>query len=185
MRSHLPRFFLWNFPDGELKEQLASIIEMRALLQLVEVHSRSTPYRILNQDEKTVVTFTCEEIRLSPDNKTSALPTYLWLKPVKGYSKHFRSLDIHLRKAGLKAGNKEDIYFDVLKMIDKIPGKYSTKLNIQVDPDMRSDEAAKIILRFLLHIIRINEVNIEKDLDTEFLHDFRVAFRRTRSALNQ
>jgi len=33
--------------------------------------------------------------------------------------------------------------------------------------------------------MRINEVNIEKDLDTEFLHDFRVAIRRTRSALGQ
>ena len=50
---------------------------------------------------------------------------------------------------------------------------------------MRSDEATKVILRFLLHVMRINEVNIEKDLDTEFLHDFRVAIRRTRSALGQ
>jgi len=36
-----------------------------------------------------------------------------------------------------------------------------------------------------LQIMRINEANIEKDLDTEFLHDFRVAIRRTRSALGQ
>ena len=50
---------------------------------------------------------------------------------------------------------------------------------------MRSDEAAKVILRFLLHVIRINETNIEKDLDTEFVHDYRVAIRRTRSALGQ
>ena len=50
---------------------------------------------------------------------------------------------------------------------------------------MHSDEATKIILRFLLQIIRINEANIEKDLDTEFLHDYRVAIRRTRSALGQ
>jgi CHAD domain-containing protein len=50
---------------------------------------------------------------------------------------------------------------------------------------MRSDEATKLILRFLLHVIRVNEANIEKDIDTEFLHDFRVAIRRTRSALAQ
>jgi CHAD domain-containing protein len=36
-----------------------------------------------------------------------------------------------------------------------------------------------------LQVMRINEANIEKDLDTEFLHDFRVAIRRTRSALGQ
>ena len=37
----------------------------------------------------------------------------------------------------------------------------------------------------MLQVIRINQANIEKDLDTEFLHDFRVAIRRTRSALDQ
>jgi CHAD domain-containing protein len=36
-----------------------------------------------------------------------------------------------------------------------------------------------------LRIIRINETEIEKDIDTEFVHDFRVAIRRTRSALGQ
>jgi CHAD domain-containing protein len=50
---------------------------------------------------------------------------------------------------------------------------------------MRSDKATKAILRFLVQVMRINEANIEKDLDTEFLHDFRVAIRRTRSALGQ
>jgi len=40
-------------------------------------------------------------------------------------------------------------------------------------------------LRFLLQLMRINAANIGKDLDTEFLHDFRVAIRRTRSALGQ
>jgi len=58
-------------------------------------------------------------------------------------------------------------------------------LKIQLDPAMRSDEATKIILRYLLQIMKINEANLEKDLDTEFLHDFRVAIRRIRSALGQ
>jgi hypothetical protein len=180
-----PPVFVWDFPDSELKEQLASIIKMRALLRLVEVHFRSTHYRILNQDEKTVVRLIYEEIRPSPDKDRPALATYLWLKPVKGYSKYFQNLGKHLQKAGLAVRKKEDIYFEALKVVDKKPGNYSTKLNIQVEPDMRSDEATKIILRFLVHVIRINEANIEKDLDTEFLHDFRVAIRRTRSALGQ
>jgi CHAD domain-containing protein len=33
--------------------------------------------------------------------------------------------------------------------------------------------------------MRVNEENLEKDLDTEYLHDYRVALRRTRSALSQ
>ena len=50
---------------------------------------------------------------------------------------------------------------------------------------MRADEAAKIILRALQQVIRENEAGIQADLDTEFLHDFRTAVRRTRSALSQ
>ena len=55
--------FIRDFPAGELKEQLAPIIKIRALLQLVELQSRSTPYRILNPDEKTVARLVFEEIR--------------------------------------------------------------------------------------------------------------------------
>jgi CHAD domain-containing protein len=50
---------------------------------------------------------------------------------------------------------------------------------------MRADEAAKVILRFLLRVLQVNAVHIEKDIDTEFIHDFRVAVRRTRAALGQ
>lgn len=180
-----PPVFVWDFPDGELKEQLAPIIKMRALLKLAEVYSRAVPYRILNQDEKTVARLVYEEIRSSRDKDAPALTTYLWLKPVKGYPKHSQNLRKLLEKAGLTEGKIEDVYFEALRVADKTPGNYSTKLNIQLDPDMRSDEATKIILRFLLHVIRINQANLEKDLDTEFLHDFRVAIRRTRSALGQ
>ena len=65
------------------------------------------------------------------------------------------------------------------------PGGNSTKFAATIDPAIRSDEAMKLILRFLLQVMRINEGNIEKDLDTEFLHDFRVALRRARSALSE
>ena len=47
------------------------------------------------------------------------------------------------------------------------------------------DEATKVILRSLLQLIKGNEEGIKNDIDTEFLHDFRVAIRRTRSALGQ
>jgi len=61
-------------------------------------------------------------------------------------------------------------------------------MSIQPDPilgGMRSDEATRIVLRFLLQVMMVNEENLEKDLDTEVLHDYRVALRRTRSVLSQ
>ena len=114
-----------------------------------------------------------------------ALGTYLWLKPVKGYPKYSRNLAKQFEEAGLTIPKEEDIYFKALEVADKKPGSYSAKVNIKLEPGMRSDEATKIILRLLLHVMRINEANIDKDLDSEFVHEFRVAIRKTRSALGQ
>ena len=62
---------------------------------------------------------------------------------------------------------------------------YTSKLKFHLDPEMRADEAAKIILRFLCGVMRHNEDGIREDSDVEYLHDYRVAVRRTRSALGQ
>ena len=177
--------FIWDFPDGDLKRRLAPIIKMRALLMLVEVHSRSTLYRVLNRDEKTVARLVYEDFWFKGTKDAPTLGTHLWLKPVRGYPKYSRNLAKQFEEAGIAFRKDEDIYFKALEVADKKPGSYSAKVNIKLDPDMRSDEATKLILRFLLHVMRINEANIEKDIDTEFLHDFRVAIRRTRSALGQ
>ncbi len=177
--------FIWDFPDGELKKHLAPIIKMRALLKLVEVYCGSTVYRVLNRDEKTVVRLVHEDLRSSGAKDAPALGAHLWLKPVRGYPKYSAILAKRLAEAGFTISKKEDIFYKALEIEDKKPGSYSAKVDIQLDPDMRSDEATKIILRFLLQIMRINETIIEKDIDIEFLHDFRVAIRRTRSALGQ
>ena len=177
--------FIWDFPDGELKAQLAPIIKMRALLRLVEVQSRSRPYHILNPDEKTVARLVFEEIRPPRKRSRPAPARHLWLQPVKGYPKYARHLAQSLKEAGLTIGTEKEFFLDALASADKKPGSYSAKVNIQLDPAMRSDQATKVILRFLLKVMRINEAIFEKDLDTEVLHEFRVAIRRTRSALAQ
>jgi CHAD domain-containing protein len=59
----------------------------------------------------------------------------------------------------------------------------ATDFNLQ--PDMRADEAARLILGSLLAAMRATEAGIKADADVEFLHDFRVAVRRTHSALSQ
>ncbi|MGD2185918.1 MAG: CHAD domain-containing protein [Desulfobacterales bacterium] len=182
--SRMP-VFIWDFPAGELKEKLAPIIKIRALLRLAEVQSRSTTYRVLNPDEKTVARLVYEEIWPSRSKQRPALAVHLLLKPVKGYNKYSRNLAKSLKKAGLTISTEKEFFLNALAAAGKKPGSYSSKVQIHLDPKMRSDRAVKIILRFLLNVMRTNEAVFEKDLDTEVLHDFRVAIRRTRSALAQ
>ncbi len=54
-----------------------------------------------------------------------------------------------------------------------------------LDPAMPAAEAVKRVLRAELAVIQLNEPYITQDIDTEFLHDYRVALRRTRAILVQ
>ncbi len=53
------------------------------------------------------------------------------------------------------------------------------------EPTQRGDAATKAILLRLLDELTANEIGVLQNEDTECLHDFRIAVRRTRSALGQ
>ena len=180
-----PPVFLRDLPDGALKAMLAPILEARALMKLVELISETTSYRVVNADGKTVVRLTHERIRPRRHRQAPLLGSRLWLRPIMGYRRHFRTVAAHMEEAGLVLTHEDIPYERGLDFVGKKPSDYSTKINLALSPEMRADMAAKEILRMLLRIIRINEAELAKDLDTEFLHDFRVAIRRTRSALGQ
>ena len=54
-----------------------------------------------------------------------------------------------------------------------------------LDPDDRADESVRKILLRLFGRLRENVARVIEDVDTEFLHDLRVANRRTRTVLSQ
>jgi len=65
------------------------------------------------------------------------------------------------------------------------PGDYSSKFRVNLDRDQPAEQAVRAILLVLLTTIEANVDGTVGDVDTEFLHDLRVACRRTRSALTQ
>ena len=180
-----PPMYVWNLPESRLKEQLTDIVEIRAMLALVKLYTQSTVYRVLNEDEKTVVHLDFEEIRLTPNKNAPVFYAGVILKPVKGYGKEAEQLTGVLTQLGLIPAGPEELYRSAMTAAGKTPGNYSGKMKLKLDPAMRSDEATKVILRQLLDVIKTNEEFVKRDIDTEFLHDFRVAIRRTRSALSQ
>jgi CHAD domain-containing protein len=52
---------------------------------------------------------------------------------------------------------------------------------VQLDPGERADRAAAQVLQRLLEVIELNLPGTLADIDSEFLHDFRVGVRRSRS----
>ena len=180
-----PPVTIRDIPEGDLRKTLSTILGVRALRNLAALHSRSTPYRIENHEGKTVARIIHEVIRTSPDTDAPALAESLWWKPARGQPVDSRDVRNQLEEAGFTAHDREDVFFAAMNERGMEPGGYSTKPDIPLEPGMRSDEATKLVLRFLLQVMRVNEEQLETDLDTEFLHDYRVALRRTRSALRQ
>jgi CHAD domain-containing protein len=178
--------FTRDLPPGQLRNLLAAVMEMRELAPKVRIRSRVHTLRILNKDDKTVARLLVGENSMPRQQGTRAvkLDNRATLLPVKGYLKPCRQLTGLLEGMGLVVANDE-LMQAAVSVIGEIPGNYSSKLGLQLDPAMRADRATKVILHRLLDIMLQNEEGTRAGTDTEFLHDFRVAIRRTRSALTQ
>jgi CHAD domain-containing protein len=181
----VPRFAS-EMPRGRFRDLLEPVLEMRELLPKVRTRSRVKTLRVLNSDDKTVAWLVLEKNTLPKQQGTRSmkLGERAIIIPVKGYRKPCRQIAGLLEELGLTAAN-DDLMTVALSSIGLTPGNYSTKLDLVLDPAMRTDQACKLILHRLLDIMLQNEAGTRTGTDTEFLHDFRVAIRRTRSALTQ
>ena len=159
---------------------------MRELVPIFRIRSRVTGLRILNRDEKTVAWLKIEENTLPRQRgiRSGKLDNRAVIIPVRGFTKPGTALAKRLQQQGLTPA-EDDLMLSVLAMLGEKPGNYSSKLDLKLDPAMRTDQAGKVILQRLLDIMLQNEAGTRTATDTEFLHDFRVAIRRTRSALSQ
>ena len=177
----LPRFWQ-DLPEGPFREELRSVIDMRALLPVIRVESRVRQHNVTNEDEKTVAHLRFEEIKVSGQGAPGDTVHLLEAVPVRGYVEEFNNLTRYLSNLGIERA-EGNIFSAALAASGRKAGDYSSKVSVRLEPDMSSAAALKLVLRSLLETMRRNEEGIVKDIDTEFLHDFRVAVRRTRSAL--
>ncbi len=184
MKSRIQPRFWWEFPDGPLKEMLKSCLSVRALLPLAKIQAHSQTLRILNQDEKTVLQIHLDDLLVGDVQPKRRLACNVRLQPVRGYEMALHEFRVFLHKLGLRP-EKVNEFAIVLEATGKQPGDYSSKLKLSLSPEWPGNVAAKKIFVYLLNVMRQNEEGIIGDVDTEFLHDFRVAIRRTRSALTQ
>ncbi len=159
------RLFIDDIPEP-LREPLADVIEMRALIVVARVRVRRQPVAVLNEDAKTVVRLMLEDSRVTTTG-------------VRGYEDELERV-------------RELLPAPALPLVDEAvlaaggrPAGTSAKLDLQLDPDEPATEAATTVFARLLEVIAENLPGTLEDIDSEFLHDLRVAVRRTRSLQRQ
>ena len=179
MKQNLEGRFWWMFPEGELRDTLRDSLSVRALLLRAQVTQKVCGFGVLNADEKTVV-----RLFLTHTSTKNGRVVTLTCRSVRGYERDFENLRRRFIQLEV-AHAAEDVFERVMNLAGCVPGDYSSKLNLGLNHEASGREATCEILQCLHDVMRQNEAGIRADWDTEFLHDFRVAIRRTRSALSQ
>ncbi|MBN1541705.1 CHAD domain-containing protein [candidate division KSB1 bacterium] len=108
----------------------------------------------------------------------------LHLQPRRGYSERMRPLIDWCKERGGKKIAQVD--FALLANLANIePGAYSNKVRLQLQPKLPARLAVFRILDGLFQIVRQNQWGVLEDVDSEFLHDYRVSIRRMRSIVDE
>ena len=168
--------FVQQLPISAVRHQLEPVLEMRALLPICTLPYQYHAYHLLNDDKKTVSRLFIEHY--------SELNPRLYLQIIKGYDNHAEFIIKQLKKLNCTL-TTNPILLSALKQQNNPINDYSPKLNIILHEHTKADSASKSIFSELLNNIQINYQGTITNIDTEFLHDFRVAVRRTRAALSQ
>jgi len=177
--------FWWQAPAGELRETLRTVIGVRALMPGAHVRIRKLRYHVCDTEKSPPTELDLSDVTINAElsDHDRSLAT-LTIFPSKGGRKQRRAIRDILLASGIKL-QKASLHQAVFTAIGKTPGDSPRKPTLSLTPEMPAATAVKRILANLLHTIRSNEEGILQDIDTEFLHDFRVAIRRTRVLLSQ
>ncbi len=178
--------FARDLPPGWLRERIEPVAGRRRLLPRVRLEGRLHTLDLLDEEEKTVARATLEEgdARL-PDGGSAALPRVVRVHPLQGYEEAARQVAERLAASPASRSVDATALELALRALGAWPGSDPSQPQVLLHPGTRADLAARALLAAYLAVFEANEPGVRADLDPEFLHDLRVACRRTRSLLGE
>lgn len=179
--------FAADLPDGILRQRVAPLLAPRRLIEQAVLRSRVQVLSVLDADDKTVVRLSIEQHRVDSGAgmKRRPLRDRVVLLPVRGFDDEYDRLREIFEHKLAWDGLRASVIEEALLALGRQPGDYRPKPRVEMDPQMPAGQVARAILSHLFAVIEANEDGVRHDLDSEFLHDLRVAVRRTRTLLGQ
>lgn len=176
-----------DLPSRALRDKISQLLEMRVLLPQIEVKSSVRTFAVLDDEKKTVLRLSLEESqsRTPGEGRYVACCSCLRLQPIRGYPEPLANINKIIRKQSDLSPVTDGLFEQAITAVGGELCPYSSKISFTFEPTMPSVVAVRDIHLHLLNIIELNVPGVKKNLDSEFLHDLRVAVRRMRSALTQ
>jgi CHAD domain-containing protein len=175
-----------DLPDGPVRDRIAVLISPRALLPIVKAVSTARVSRLLNADGKTVARLVAEHVTVTAPGQaatTAVLAPRLTVAEVRGYPGPARKASALLASVPGVAHASQGVFIAALTALGRHPADYSSSVAAEITAEMPAPVAVARLLLRLLDTCESNVDGVLRDIDTEFLHDLRVAVRRTRSAV--
>jgi CHAD domain-containing protein len=175
-----PLGFARDLPAGLLEGELAEVLGNRRLLPRIVLERTLRPLRLRLRGQRGIL-----RVELGSAATAGAMATPL------PFSLRFadegplaEALRAALAELGI-APQEEPPVVAAAAAAGRPFGAYDGKLHLDLQPAQSAAAAARAIHLALLATLELNEDGVRRDLDPEFLHDFRVALRRSRAALGQ
>ncbi len=142
---------------------------------------------ILNDEGKTVVRLLLREgeALLGNGRERRPLPPRIQFLPLEGHRAEGKKVISFIRKTVGLEGDRRTELAAVRDALGQAHDGYSSSFTLVLDPRITAADATRRIHRTLFQTMLANREGVTRNWDPEFLHDFRVAVRRTRSALSQ
>ena len=172
-----------ELPAGPVRDRLELLSGIRALAPVARAVSTVQDLRVLNTDAKTVAWIGLDHTAVRQP-APAQLPARLRVTAVRGYQPQAeRVAGLLADAAGASTVPPASPLDAALAAVGRRAEDYSSKLGVHLPPGMPAQLALRDVLLYLLAALEANVPGTIRDVDTEFLHDLRVAVRRTRSAL--
>jgi CHAD domain-containing protein len=176
--------FYDDLPPSGLKDDLPPGVRPRRLFPQAKANWTTVLVPVLKDGEAVLRLRLREgEAHLPDGSGEIVLGTRVEVFSLPGGETEARKVTKYLRKKLQLRGEKRPEVYAVYDAVGKEPGSYSSSFRLELKSRQQAGRAARRIHRELLQVLLANQEGVTRDWDSEFLHDFRVAIRRTRSAL--
>ncbi len=178
--------FAYNLAPSAFKQKLVSLIGVRTLLPQIIINIKSFTLSVINNEGKALVRVVFDEMtcKQSGAHNTQNLCKLLTVKKIKGYNEDFLKVTAFVKMQSFMPAYNNLLKLAVLTL-GIVPSKFSSNFKVKLDPKMTAIDATRNILNNLLNVVKLNKAGAIEGLDTEFLHNLRIAVRKSRSVLTR
>ena len=176
-----PPRFAEDLPRGPLRQRLTELLEVRALLRVVTVSAVVRRAQRHNAEGKVVASARLYD-EIATD-RGAVQGRLVEVDELTGYEKQAGEARAVLASTGTAFADEGDAVSLALAAARVDLTGHHDEPTVPLDPGMPAVDGFRLVLANLLASVDANLPGTVEDIDPEFLHDLRVAVRRSRSLL--